>query len=451
VLLAALARLDAVQCLVLPLLRERDLTHIVGEVRPDAWVGPGGDDPVDFVDLARRSAADAGHDLPVWSLPDLLTEAGAVDAAAITALPGLTDDPADPARWVFFTSGTTGPPKGVLHSDDALAVGGIALAEHLELTAVDVFPVAFAITHVGGMNTVFAHLWTGMRLIVAERFEGDDTLDWFAGADITVGSGGTTLVQLMLRRQRARGSTRLYPRLRCALGGQAPKPRALQEEIRRELGGMGVVSVYGMTEAPSAVMCDLHDPVEILSFTEGRPIDGVALRVVDEQGVDVPVGVTGELCFRGRVVCLGYVDAAYDRDAFDADGWLHSGDLGHLTPEGCVVVSGRIKDVIIRKGENISAKAVEDLLYEHPDVLEVAVIGVPDDERGEMACAVLVPADPGDPLTLDQMVAHCRDGGLAVVAIPERLEVVDVLPRNVTGKVLKRDLRERFSGAPASA
>jgi acyl-CoA synthetase (AMP-forming)/AMP-acid ligase II len=133
--------------------------------------------------------------------------------------------------------------------------------------------------------------------------------------------------------------------------------------------------------------------------------------------------------------------------AITEDGWFKTGDLGRIDAEGMVTITGRVKDIIIRNMENISAKEVEDILFASPAVADVAVIGVPDPRTGERVCAVVVPADPADPLTFDAMVAWCRDQGLMTQKLPERLELVDALPRNPTGKVLKFELRDRFGDA----
>ena len=151
------------------------------------------------------------------------------------------------------------------------------------------------------------------------------------------------------------------------------------------------------------------------------------------------------------MVFKGYTDPALDVEAFDDDGWFRTGDLGHLDPDGHVVLTGRLKDVIIRKGENISAKEIEDLLYQHPKVGDVAVIGLPDRERGERVCAVVETATGAEPLEFAEMVAYLKDHELMVQKIPEQLEVVEALPRNNTlGKVLKTDLRDQFRDVPWS-
>jgi acyl-CoA synthetase (AMP-forming)/AMP-acid ligase II len=155
--------------------------------------------------------------------------------------------------------------------------------------------------------------------------------------------------------------------------------------------------------------------------------------------------VEGEVRVLGPQLLQGYLDPTLDDTAFDEDGYFRTGDLGSIDDDGFLVITGRLKDVIIRKGENISAKEIEDLLHGHPKVAEAAAIGLPDPASGERCCAVVVCSDPGQPLAFDEMVAFLKEQELMVQKIPEQLELIDVLPRNPTGKVLKTELRERFA------
>ena len=156
-------------------------------------------------------------------------------------------------------------------------------------------------------------------------------------------------------------------------------------------------------------------------------------------------GEEGEIRVKGPNLCLGYTDSALNAEGFDADGYFRTGDLGIVREDNHVVITGRLKDVIIRKGENISAKEVEDLLFTHPSIADAAVIGLPDTQSGERACAVIVASDPSNPPTLAGLFEFCKGEGLMVQKIPEQLEIVDVLPRNPTGKVLKHELRKIYA------
>jgi acyl-CoA synthetase (AMP-forming)/AMP-acid ligase II len=157
-------------------------------------------------------------------------------------------------------------------------------------------------------------------------------------------------------------------------------------------------------------------------------------------------GEEGELRVKGRQVCQGYLDSALDADAFDEDGWFRTGDLGVIDAEGFVSITGRLKDIIIRKGENISAKEIEDLLFAHPAIADAAVIGLPDEKSGERACAVVV-CKADSTISFDEMVSFLKTQQLSVHKIPEQLEIVTTLPRNPSGKVLKKDLRATYGGA----
>jgi acyl-CoA synthetase (AMP-forming)/AMP-acid ligase II len=224
------------------------------------------------------------------------------------------------------------------------------------------------------------------------------------------------------------------------MGGAAPKPPLLHSEVKAELGGAGVVSVYGLTEAPFVVLSSLRDSDDALARSEGRAAGGAELRIVDAAGRVCAPDVEGEIRVRGPQICRGYLDGKLDAEAFDAEGFFRTGDLGSLDARGFVRVTGRQKEIIIRNGENISAKEIEDLLYTHPKITDAAVIGLPDDRTGERCCAVVVAA-PGAALDLAEIVRHCEAAGLARQKLPEQLELVAVLPRNASGKVLKHELR----------
>ena len=196
-------------------------------------------------------------------------------------------------------------------------------------------------------------------------------------------------------------------------------------------GCAGITSGYGMTEAPIVSQTDIDVADESKRMAEGTPTRGVEMKLLDN----------GELVVKGPQVMQGYVDSALDKDAFTADGWLHTGDMARFDENGSVIISGRIKDIIIRKGENVSAKEVEDVLYGHPKVADVAVLGIPDEDRGEMVVAFIVPKEAGDPPTIPDVREHCKNVGLMMQKIPERIEIIETMPRNPSGKVPKHELR----------
>jgi acyl-CoA synthetase (AMP-forming)/AMP-acid ligase II len=178
---------------------------------------------------------------------------------------------------------------------------------------------------------------------------------------------------------------------------------------------------------------------------EGRALPGIDLKIVSLDGAVLPPGEEGEVLVRGPQALKGYVDASLDAAAFDDEGFFRTGDLGVVGPRGHLRITGRTKDIIIRNAENLSALEIEGVVYTHPKVADVAVIGVPDARTGERACAVVVLAEGEDSLSLAEVIEHCRSHELANQKIPERLEIIDELPRNPMGKILKQELRKRYS------
>jgi len=213
------------------------------------------------------------------------------------------------------------------------------------------------------------------------------------------------------------------------------------------MGGVRITHGYGMTESPMIANGAPSDTDEQLAHTDGKPVPGCEIRIVCDDGADAEPGEEGDIHLRGPMRFRGYLDPAQTAEVVDADGWFDTGDRGVLRPDGHLAVTGRTKDVIIRKGENIGAVEVESVVYEHPAVAAVAVIGLPDAERGERVCAVVELVDSAAPLTLADLQEHCRAAGLSQRKWPEQLEIVDAMPRNPTMKILKFRLKEQLSAA----
>jgi acyl-CoA synthetase (AMP-forming)/AMP-acid ligase II len=285
----------------------------------------------------------------------------------------------------------------------------------------------------------------GGALLAVEAFDPSTTIPFLAQEDVTLAGSVTPMHMAYLAAQRAQPDTPLFPKVRAFNGGGAPKPPQLHYDLKKEVGGVGIVSGYGLTECPILTMNTVRDPDEKLAESEGRVTAGVTIRLVDLDGREVGPNEEGEIRVVGPQLFKGYVDSSLDAEALDEKGFLRTGDLGKVDDDGYVTITGRVKDIIIRKGENISAKEVEDLLYTHPKVADVGVIGLPDEERGEMACAVVAAKDASDPLTFEEMKAFLAEQGLMVQKIPERLEIVDAVPRNPTGKILKHQLRDQYA------
>ncbi|MFH9075125.1 class I adenylate-forming enzyme family protein [Streptomyces alboflavus] len=433
VLSFALARVGAVQSPVIPFYRDREVGFALRESKAAYFAVPGVWRGFDHTALARRLGARG-----VFTAYDELPEG---DPGILPPPP--TDGRA--VRWIYWTSGTTSDPKGVLHTDRSLIAGGSCLAHALRLTPADVGSMAFPFAHIAGPDYTVMLLLYGFPAVMFEHFALPDALAGYRRHGVTVAGGSTAFYSMFLTQQRARPAEPLIPTLRLLAGGGAPKPPDIYHAVVTELGCQ-LTHGYGMTEVPMITMGDPDDSAEHLATTEGRPPAGMEIRITDADGKELPAGTDGEVRLRGEAVCAGYLDAAATRAAFDADGFLITGDLGHVRESGHLVLTGRAKDIIIRKGENISAKEIEDLLHTHPAVADVAVIGLPDAERGERVCAVVERAPDAPALTLPEATAYLRGQGLSVHKLPERLELVTALPRNeALRKVLKYKLRERYA------
>jgi acyl-CoA synthetase (AMP-forming)/AMP-acid ligase II len=446
VVMAALTRLGAVQNPVLPIWRESELRFVTTQVAADVLIVPGVWRNFDHTATAHRLARErAGarpmsvvvidHNAPITD--GLRLPAG--DPRALPPPPSSAEDP----RWIYYSSGTTAAPKGARHCDRSVIAGSAGVVGIVGASSGDVNPIAFPVSHIGGAAMLAAALRTGMRLVLFDVFDPVETPIAIAAHRPTLLGSATPFFVAFMAAQRAHGDEPLYPDLRGCVGGGAPITAELGHQVRQTLSVDGVANAWGLTEFPVATSQAPNGPAELLDHTVGKPVPGVAVRVVDESERQVADGVEGELRLKGPQCFLGYVDASLDAHAFDDEGWFRTGDLGRIDDDGNVVVTGRIKDAIIRNAENISALEIEGVLAAHPAVADVAVIGVPDKRTGERVCAVVV-VRPGAAVTLRSIFEHCQACGLSNHKTPERLEIVDELPRNLTGKVLKTELRAKF-------
>uniref|UniRef100_UPI0021C14D08 class I adenylate-forming enzyme family protein n=1 Tax=Frankia gtarii TaxID=2950102 RepID=UPI0021C14D08 len=358
------------------------------------------------------------------------------------------DRPA-PTRWLYYTSGTTSEPKGVRHTDASLMAAGRAMAGRMELRADDREALVFPVTHIGGLVWLTAGLTSGCRHLVVPAFDPEASIDFLSREGVTVAGGGTIFCTHYLARQQREPDRRIFPSVRLFVSGGAGKPPVLHDELKAAFGGGGLLSSYGSTEAPIVTHGLVDDVDDKRRTTEGLPCPGVSMVTKGPAGEHLPRGQEGELCIKAPQMFQGYLDPTLDAAAFDDEGFFRTGDLAVIDGDGYVAITGRLKEIVIRKGENISTKEIEDLLHRHPRVADVAVIGLPDREAGERCCAVVTLVDPDRPLELAEMVEYLKALDLMVQKIPEQLEVVDELPRNITGKVLKQRLRERFAAAAA--
>ena len=446
VLMGALAQSGAVQIPIPHIYRKHEVEATIRQTDADVLITPTVWRTWDFGAMAR----DVGHGTSMRLATLDRGTSGTVPLVRPANSPdGLPPRPKIPlangVRWIFLTSGTSSAPKGAQHTDHSVIIPSVTLTDGLALTAQDRAAIAFPLGHIGGVNWITASLLSGCQLLLAERFD-DDTIEFFAGRGVTL-PGVSTAFHLAYRNAaRARSGRSLFPHARAYPGGGATKPPSLHAELVNEIGGVGIISGYGMTECPIITMATINDASDKLACTEGRPSREMEIRILDVASHQpVAPGDDGQIWVKGPQLFQGYLDAEATAAVMDDDGFLCTGDIGHLDHDGYMVISGRAKDVVIRKGENISAKEVEDHLYTHPSIADVAVIGLPDDELGERCCAVIVLRPNCDCPSLTELGTFLQTCGLMPQKWPERLDAMVDLPRNAAGKILKATLVEQLT------
>ncbi len=332
----------------------------------------------------------------------------------------------DDVRMILYTSGTTGRPKGVLHTHNSIHALISQIGDHWLVSPGDKFLVPSPIAHIGGSIYAFeCPLLLGTTAVLMERWDADDAVTLIEAEGCTHMAGATPFLEQLLGAAE-RAGTRL-PSLKVFICGGASVPPSL---IRRAAGYFeraAVSRVYGSTEVPVTTVGSV-DNVDHAAETDGRA--GIAdIKLVD-----------GEINARGPQMLVGYLHPEDDAESFDSDGYFRTGDLGRWIDDEYLVVTGRAKDIIIRNGENISPKEVEDILVGHPGIAEIAVVGLPDERTGERACAVIVASDQRPP-DVPGLRALLEDHGVARFKVPEQVVVWDALPKNDAGKVLKHQIR----------
>ncbi|EAQ00618.1 putative cyclohex-1-ene-1-carboxylate:CoA ligase [Janibacter sp. HTCC2649] len=440
--MSALRRLDAIQAPIIHLYREREVRASLEAVEPTHFIVPGVWGGFDFTAMAR-SIADADGPSPT------LLEVGvdAPETADTSSLPPVpsTDDDGQQFRWVYFTSGSSGVPKGARHTDATILTGstGFAGLGRMGTRPGEVSAMAFPVAHIGGAIYQITCLAAGFPMLVLEAFDPARIVTQFREHKVTSTGGAPALYAGLMAMQKASPEP-LFPDLTLLKGGGAPCP---PEYLDEGLDVLGVVIAhdYGMTEVPMIAAADPYTDSAVLRLTDGIVVPGNEVRLVDLDDVPVAEGVDGLVQVRGGGVCKGYTDPTKNAENFTDDGWFRTGDLGRIHPSGHIEVIGRIKEMIIRKGEKIAPLEIEDLLSRHPRVTEVAVIGLPDAERGERVCAVVVPTPGGNAPTLAELTAYLSAQGLMKQKLPEQLEVLPELPRTGLSKVAKATLRSQFS------
>lgn len=423
---------------ILPSLRDRELRFILQDAQTRMIFVPAQIKQLDYRAMMSRVVAEL--DAP----PEVVVARG--EPGPFTAYESLLQPPEKPqatpqvdpdsVRMILYTSGTTGRPKGVLHTHNTLNALIRQIGQHWIVDPGDKFLVPSPIAHIGGSIYAFeCPLLLGSTAVLMERWNAQEAVKLMDTEHCTHMAGATPFLEQLLAAAREAG-TRL-PDLKVFICGGASVPpslvRAAQEHFERAV----VTRVYGSTEVPIATVgVPEREAAEYAAETDGRA--GFA-EIKLASHASAPSG-EGEICVRGPQMLVGYLHPEDETDAFDEDGFFRTGDLGRFVDGRYLVVTGRAKDIIIRHGENISPKEVEDILIGHPDIAEIAIVGLPDQRTGERACAVIVPKQKPGP-DIPSLRAFLDAHGVATFKVPEQVVIVDTLPRNDAGKVLKHQLR----------
>ena len=343
---------------------------------------------------------------------------------------------------MLFTSGTTGAPKGAMLTHEQVCRAYLIFSEVIGLRDGDRYLIVLPFFHSFGLHAgILCCLMKGATIVPLQVFEPAATMRFIAEERITAFPGAPAIYQAILNHPDVDAVD--LTSLRLAILGAAAIPVELIEQMRGRLGLECVVAGFGITESSGIVsMCRYDDPPEIIAHTCGRPLPGLEVRVVSDEGVDVPPGEPGEILVRGYTLMRGYLDDPEQTAAtIDGDGWLHTGDIGVIRTDGNLAITDRKKDMFVVGGFNVYPAEIENVMASHPHIGQVAVVGMPDDRLGEVGIAYVVPR-PNVAVDPDEIIGWCRDE-MANYKVPRVVEIVDALPLNASGKVLKYELRER--------
>ncbi|HSE04063.1 MAG TPA: AMP-binding protein [Methylomirabilota bacterium] len=445
VMFMAALRLGAVVNPIPPTYRASELRFMLGLLESQVAIVPAafrGFGHADMLASLRPSLPGLRHVFvargqgPAGTTPlATLTEQAWEERPGRRGLPG-TD--ANAVHEVVFTSGTTGEPKGVMHTSNTTLSTLHRAIERLELSSEDVVLMASTVGHQTGF--LFGYCLTvllGATTVWLDIWNAEEAARLIEAEGVTFTMGATPFLRDLTYTEGRRD----LRSLRLFISAGAPIPRPLVRDARARLG-CAISAGWGMTENGLATCNALRDAEEKVFGSDGAPLPGMELRVVDGNGAPVPPGTEGDLHVRGAAQFVGYFQRPqFTVDGHTADGWFKTGDRGTLDAGGYLAITGRSKDLIIRGGENIPVVEVENLLYTHPKIAGVAIVAVPDPRLGERACAVVIPRE-GQAITLDEIVRFLESHQLARQKFPEYLEIVSEFPMTPSGKIQKYRLRE---------
>ena len=461
VIAAALSRIGAVMVPIMPIYRKDEVSYVVSDASVRLAIAPAyfkGFDYVSMFDEIRRESVTLESVIAVRASGDVrveLAEAGIealedlivaeISAAEVDDELDFRAHPDDPFV-IVYTSGTTSRPKGCLHTFNTYASGARALKTAFGHTETDVQFGPSPITHTTGLVTsVLIPLLAGAATHIMAEWEPKRGLAEIREFGCTSAVTATTFLQTLMAAADEDPTADLSS-LRVWVCAGAPIPAVVVENAKSKLPTTSILSLYGRSENLTTTTCTVEDDAHRAITSDGSAMPGAAVKIVDLDGVEVPTGTEGDIAYRGPSHMIEYLNRPEETaELLTPDGFSRSGDLGVMDVDGFVRVTGRTKDIVIRGGMNISVREMEDKLADHPDLLALAVVGMPDERLGEKVCCYVVPKVGHEASTVEGLRAYLTDRGVAIQKTPERVVATDSLPMTATGKIQKHLLRREIA------
>lgn len=434
----AILRRGAVSNPIVPIYRRAEVEYILRQAETKVFFHPAMFRGFDYCQMAAEMAPQLPALVQTVVVRGEATGAPFEDLLTSGVAPDVQRAATDPAV-LMYTSGTTSNPKGVVHPHVTLVRENRGCAESWGLTGADRIFMPSPLTHVTGLlYGVQLPPMIGTQVVLQDVWEPKRALELIERHRCTFTAAATPFLYGLTHCEDLERRDIACLRWIGVGGADVPPELVREAEIRLDAT---IARGYGSTEYPTASQAWVGDPLEWRAETDGRAVEGTELKVVDDVGADVPSGERGELMVRGPERFIGYLVPPPDEEVFDAEGWFATGDLARLDKRGQLTIDGRKKDIILRGGENISVKEVEDHLYLHPKIADVAIVAMPDPVMVERACAFVVVAGKELP-TLRELRDYLTERGLSIQKVPERIEELDELPKNLAGKIQKNKLRD---------
>ena len=442
----ACARIGAITNPLMPIFRERELTYMLGFAESKVMIAPHrfrGFEYKPMMEAIRNELPHLEHifyidgegkdDFATALLEDALENSTEADETLKDRQPGPND-----INEVIYTSGTTGQPKGVMHTANSTYGHLGSWIEHLNLKQTDKIFMASPLAHqTGFLYAILQPIMLGAEVVLLDRWDAPMGVELIQKHGCTFTMGATPFLSDIVEMPNVKDFD--LSKLHTFASAGAPIPPALVQKAAANFP-FKVLSGWGMSECAASTICDPHDPDEKVWTSDGAPLPHTEVRVRLHDGTEADYGEEGVLEVRGAPLFVGYLKKP-ELYGTNEEGWFDTGDQAFMHADGYIRITGRAKDIIIRGGENIPVVEIEDVLYRHPSIAEVAVVGVPDERLGERGCADIT-LQTGKDLAIDEMIRDVEEKGTAKQYWPEFLEIISEMPRTPSGKIQKFKLRE---------